>query len=368
MKKTVPILLSLILLLSSLLFVFGTSADGTDRYVLYKNDTKFSFSQYPPMLIGDELYVPSSFFLGFKNILYEYSEKYESFYFMNTETGRYFAFSFGSDGIILDGNHTSETFPVINSTIYMPLEYCADILSLKIETYEEEGVIHKRLTDLTHSLDFIELIELFDPAGRLNPVSPDNPDIPDTPPITDPSVPSSTAQTTVYLLLDIKDANYTRDIINTLEAFGEKATLFFDAATVAQKPKEIYHALICGNAVGISASGNKTAEDAKETQNVLYLLTNGLSETCLADGNAEELENAGFTVWTAILDADKTEGRDSERANEIYAASLTHERVSVKVSATEENNNLILHLLGLFSNDKRIKLAVINPGVSGTLS
>ena len=83
-KKAIIFVLCIVFALS--VFLTG-SANKTDTYVLYKNDTKFDFAEYPALNLDGELHVPSSCFIGFKDILYEYSEKYQSFYFMNTDTG-----------------------------------------------------------------------------------------------------------------------------------------------------------------------------------------------------------------------------------------------------------------------------------------
>jgi hypothetical protein len=74
MKKAITLTL-LICLLVSLFVLFTTgSANKTDTYILYKNDAKFDFAEYPAVVLENELYVPSSFFLGFENVLYEYKE------------------------------------------------------------------------------------------------------------------------------------------------------------------------------------------------------------------------------------------------------------------------------------------------------
>jgi len=357
-KKAIIFVLCIVFALS--VFLTG-SANKTDTYVLYKNDTKFDFAEYPALNLDGELHVPSSCFIGFKDILYEYSEKYQSFYFMNTDTGRYFAFSFNAPTIILDGEFIQKNFPILNSTIYMPLEYCADILSLNIETYKENNVEHIRLYDEKKSLEFIELIELFDPAGRLDPPTP-----PDLPPVTDdpiePENPIVTPseKTTVYLMIRLSDPSYSSRAIDLLYAFGERATVFFDKDTLTEFPEEVVHATAGGNSVGIFSNSEDTTLD--ETNKVLEHITNYATRICLSDDTSHESD--GYNVRNATVDCSKYSSLKSwEAAEKIYNDAMQFENPHILIDAVKSNENLLMTLLGMFANDSFVELEAIHPSL-----
>ena len=360
MKNKTAIIIALCLILLTSVLLTG-SANKTNSYVLYKNDTKFDFAEYPAINIDGEIHVPSSFFIGFKNILYEYSDKYQSFYFMNTETGRYFAFSFNASNIILDGEFTQKSFPIRNSTIYMPLEYCADILSLDIETYRENNVQRIRLHDGNVSLEFIELIELFDPAGRLDPPEPppvddpitDNPINPETPVVT----PSE--KTTVYLMIKLVDKDYVECAVDLLFAFGERATLFFDKETLLKFPEEVIHATVGGNSIGIFGEDVASLDD---TNTVLEYIINYSTRLCTTSDTSAESQ--GYTVRTPNVNCSGYSDLNSwEAAEKIYEDAMKHETPYIMIDAVKSNENLLMTLLGMFSNDNFVELETIHPSL-----
>lgn len=360
MKNKTVIIITLCLVLLTAVLLTG-SANKTDSYVLYKNDTKFDFAEYPALNIDGEIHVPSSFFLGFKDILYEYSDKYKSFYFMNTETDRYFAFSFNASNIILDGEFTQKKFPIRNSTIYMPLEYCADILSLDIETYRENNIQRIRLHDGSISLDFIELIELFDPAGRLDPPEPPPQDDPviDDPINPEKPIVTPSEKTTVYLMIKLVDKDYVERAIDLLFAFGERATLFFDKETLLEIPEEVVHAAVGGNSIGIFGDDIFALDDTNTT---LEHIINYSTRICITSDTSAE--NHGYTVRTHNVDCSEYSAFPSwEAAEKIYEDAMKHETPYITIDAVKSNENLLMTLLGMFSNDALVELETIHPSL-----
>lgn len=359
MKKKV--IISVLCIMFTLSVFLTGSANKTDSYVLYKNDTKFDFAEYPALNLDGEIHVPSSCFIGFKNILYEYSEKYQSFYFMNTDTGRYFAFSFNAPTIILDGEFTQKKFPILNSTIYMPLEYCADVLSLNIEVYKENNVQHIRLYDGRESLDFIELIELFDPIGRLDPPPPP----PIDPPVTDkpiepetPQIVAPSEKTTIYLMIKLSDPSYVSRAIDLLYAFGERATLFFNRETLLALPDEVIHAAVGGNAIGIYSS----SASLNETNTTLEHIANYSTRICLSEDTTPEQN--GYNVRHATVDcSDYSELESWKAAEKIYNDAMSSEAPHILIDAVKSNENLLMTLLGMFANDNLVELETIHPSL-----
>ncbi len=363
MKKSFVSIIILSLLFA-IFFVPSATANNTSSYVLYKNDSKFSLPEYPVEEVDSEIYVPTSFLIGFDKILYEYIPLQKSFYFINTETGRYFSYSAKVDNIIVDGTLTQISFPVINSTIYAPLEYCAEILSLQIETYKEKNVTHIRLTDGTQTLDFIELIELFDPAGRLDPppVDPPEPPVVDLPTIDPPNPPQIQKNKTVHLVIAAGNEESFKQTLDILKGFGETATLLLKDGLADAVPKQIIRALVLKNTLGIyvDESSNDVLETLRDANNSISLISNLSTRIYYKDTvpeNIQEIENAGYILWNEPDFAPK----ENESANDVYEKALEEETCTVFIDADSGNFNFLKALLGLFSNDDTVALSAITP-------
>ena len=358
MKKALRILSLIIILALTLPFVITGSATATE-YVLYKNDTKFSFDEYPAINRDGEVYVPSSFFIGFKNIFYEYSPKYESFYFMNRDTGRYFAFSFNTENIIVDGEYTQKSFPIINSTIYVPLDYCAGLLSLNVEYKKVDSVIHVRLCDGEEVLLFDELLALFAPSTPDDPITDDPITPPDHP--TPPDTPIDTKLKSVYLLLEVSSGDIAKKTSDMLRAFGERATVFFDNGTLLESPLEVYNAITAGCGVGVYASGvgEGFENEIKEANNTLEHIANFSTRFYLADTSSPTL-NGGYTPCIPMLDFSSYSSTSSSITESIYSDVISHTDSTLKIKVSEENFNTLMALVGRFANDELIELKVLN--------
>ncbi len=363
MKKrlALPLFICLVIVLG----IFLTSANSTDEYVLYKNDTKFSLPEYPAEELNGEIFVPSSFLIGFDNISYTYFQREQSYYFMNTKTGRYFSASLNINSIIVDGDFVEKTFPLINSTIYVPLEYCADILGLKTETVKDGKTLRIRVTDGSEILTFDELTELFDPA----PPSQDDPEKPPVikPPEQDPPTPPVPSENkTVYLVLTTDETSGLSEMLDTLRAFGERATVMFDEKCISSMPLEVLHAIADNNAAGIFLKEGEGLSSLRRTNESLKLISN--LSTCIytsktiKDSEAEALKKEGYILWQANVDHDSYKNLNSWiAAEEMYKKALESNSSCVMLSAAESNLNLLMALLGYFSNDEDVVLSLINP-------
>ncbi len=356
MKKTVRLILLFVIFVITACFVITGSADNTE-YALYKNDTKFSFDEYPAINLDGEIHVPSSLFIGFKNVLYEYNPKYESFYFLNKDTGNYFAFSFNTENIIVDGDFTQKSFPIINSTIYVPIDYCAGILSLKVEYKKTDDVTHIRLSDGTESLDFDELLELFAPP----PVTPDDPITPPDHP-TPPDTPIDTKKKNVYLLVELSDTQMVKKTIDIIRAFGERATLFFTNEALMSNPFEVYNAITGGNSIGICAPQDSVdpVSYIKNANMTLEHIANFSSRFYLANDRAQSIGD-GYIACIPTIDVDDYSDLSSTHiTTRIYNDAIAHSDSTVKIKATEKNFNTLMAILGLFANDELVELKVLN--------
>ena len=349
---------------------FISSATG-DSPTLYKNDTKYTIEEYPAEKKGGTVYVPVNFFIGFKNIQYQYGDNPAGFYFRNSVTGRYFSFSLTSDSIVTDGALTDVSFPIINSTVYMPLEYCAEILSLKVE-YKNGDSSKIRVSDGTHKLSFEELIELYDPTEE-----PDQPIVPE-PPTVDPGNPPSTEPPThedryLYITFDKCTGEYTSDIIELLKEKDVKATFFFDAEGIKNSPMDVLHAFVMGHSIGITAD---SPEKLKETNDVLYQVlhcyTRIVRLNCeISADEADKLTEAGYLLSTHHIDSeDWSASGTNSAARGIYNKTFERQVSVIRIVADARSTGIVKQLLYYVSGDEYVtalpvlSMAVTNMEVS----
>ncbi len=365
MKRTRRFLIALFALfaLSALLFSFLSVADG-DTPVVYRNDTKYTITEYPPELRDGTLYMPVSFFVGMSGIQYEFNVKNNSFYLRNEATGRFFSFSFDSSGIVVDNSFVNVSFPILHSTVYLPLDYCAEILSLKVERISSDGVKRVRLSDKSARLTFEELIELYDPTD------------PDKPPVITPDDPNDptdkTTERTIYITIDC--ATDSTKMINMLRDWGEKATFFFTKEAIIESPEAVLRADALGHGIGITASEalsdfGEIENTLDDTNRTLYSVLGYATRLCRfpegtdIDADTEkELSDMGYIVW------DFTEKINEEKsawtaAKEIYDATFEKDVTVVRLTSHENNVKALTQLLSFVANDEHITARVIDPTV-----
>lgn len=265
-KRLIQVFIVVIVLILSVSYV---SVATNQPPVLYKNDTKYTIDEYPAENVEGKIFVPINFFIGFDDIEYEYNNNPVGFYFRNENSGRYFSFSSSSTFIVVDGEFTDVTFPILNSTIYMPLDYCAKILSLEVEYKTIDSILRARVTDGTHKLGFEELIELYDPTEQPEDTQPTEPPtivIPEIPSVSVPETPTPENRN-LYITFDVTNGDYADSIFDLLEESGYKATFFFDAEAIRSSPQSVIRAFVEGHSIGISSTEET---GLKETNDILY--------------------------------------------------------------------------------------------------
>lgn len=333
---------------------FISAATG-DRPTLYKNDTKYTIEEYPAEKKDGEVYVPVNFFIGFKNVQYQYGDDPAGFYFRNATTGRYFSFSLTAKHIVVDGALTEVSFPIINSTVYMPLEYCAEILSLKVE-YKNGDSQKIRVSDGTHKLTFDELIELYDPTE-----SPEQPIIPD-PPTVDPVTPPPSEQPApenryLYLTFDKCDGEHTSQIVELLKDSEVKATFFFDAESIKSNPTAVLQAYVLGHSIGITADD---PEGLKEANDMLYEVLHCYTRVArlsgsISDEDAERLGESGYLLSAPHIDSeDWSSSGSSSTARGIYNKTFERQVSVIRIVADAKSTGIVKQLLYYVSGDEYV--------------
>jgi|GEM_PF-1447111 len=357
--------ISLVILFSVLITVLFSSvftyADKGEP-ILYRNDTKYSITDYPPETIDGTLHVPVNFFVGLKGIQYVYNTESAGFYLRNETTGRFISFSFNAKEILVDNNIENVIFPISHSTVYMPLEYCADILSLKIEKISDADALRIRMCDGSEKLSFKELIDLYDSNGPQNPpeITPEDPNNPTNKP----------ADRSMYITVDSCPNENTKDILKTLDDWGRKATFFFDNEGMKEYPEIVLSAFVKGHGIGISIKGENYEEDIKEAQKTLYSILNFNTrlircetEVNMSDmGMKNKLENMGYTLWPSTFDSfDRTDTKAVTAARKIYNTSFLKSMIVVRFTSSESSAKILNQLLYYMDSDKYITVEVLDP-------
>lgn len=364
MKRNRAIQIFLFAVVCILCISFLSSATG-DTPVLYRNDTKYSIEEYPAEKQDGTVYVPINFFIGFKSIQYEYSNNPAGFYFRNAETGRYFSFSSTSSFIVVDGALTDVSFPIMNSTIYMPLEYCTKILSLGVEYANSGDVQRIRVTDGTHKLTFDELIELYDPTE-----TPDQPIVTD-PSIVEPGIPSVTEPDTptpkdryLYITFDQCGGEYTEQIIALLEKNNIKATFYFDSEGIKNDPKSVIRAFVSGHSIGITA---ETTKELKCTNDVLYEVLHSYTRIAQLKNSVTateygKLAKSGYLTSIPHIDSNDWQSTGAKNtARGIYNKTFERQVSIIRIAADEKSTDITKQLLYYISGDEYVTALPISP-------
>lgn len=355
MKKTRLIVLLLFIVMSvcAIGFCF-LSAANTTTPILYRNDTKYSTTEYPVEVLEKTVYVPVSFFVGLNNIEYKFDKNNNSFYFRNKATGRFLSFSFDVEGIVVDNTFTSVVFPLMNSTVYMPLEYCADILSLKIEKDSTERI---RLCDGSEKLTFKELIELYDPSVK-----------PDDPSVINPENPEAPTEIDVdrylYITVNIDLDSDANKILDVLQDWGKKATLFFSAQAIEKNPSAVIRAFAQNHSIGILSD----TDTIEETNRVLYEVVGFCSrllrlpkDITLDDAQRESLTQKGYIIWGYTKECTATDSNSWTVARDIYNSTFLNDITVLKLDCEEHCIKTLTYILSLISDDIYIEATTITP-------
>lgn len=353
MKRYRVIQLFLVIAAFILCISFISTANG-DRPTLYKNDTKYTIEEFPAEKKDGVVYVPVNFFIGFKNVQYQYGDNPAGFYFRNSVTGRYFSFSLTADSIVTDGTLTDVSFPIMNSTVYMPLEYCAEILSLRVE-YKSGDSSKIRVSDGTHKLTFDELVELYDPTeAPEDPITPEPPSV--EPPSTGPESPEPKDRY-LYVTLDECSGEYTSQIIEELEKRDVKATFFFDSDAIKSSPMAVLEAFVKGHSIGITA---ESPEGLKDTNDALYEILHCYTRIArlgsdITDEEAEALAEAGYLLSIPNIDSEDWSASGSKSAARgIYNKTFEHRVSVIRILADKKSTGIVNQLLYYVSGDEYV--------------
>ncbi len=353
MKKTRLRALALFTVISivALSLAFITSANGSQP-IIYRNDTKYSITEYPVEIVNGVAHLPVSFFIGLKNVRYANSTRPVGFYLTNEKTGRFFSFSADVSSIMVDSELTDISFPIINSTVYLPLEYCAEILSLKIEKKTDGKATRIRVSDGSERLNFDELIELYDPTE-----TPDDPPVitPERP--LDPTPPVERDSRALHLTFNVIGASNIDEILELLDEQDTNATFFFDKDACIKNPSSLVRAFVSGHEIGIYLSDSQA--EPKSVNDAIYSVLNFYTRLCKAKTDTE-LTCESYLAIKSDFDADDWQNESArETARALYNSTFSNHDAVASFPTGEKTVATLKQLFYYLSDDEYITLDTI---------
>ncbi len=290
MKKK---LAALIAAISFLLLFICVTVYGDETVSLYKNDTKFTnYPEYPAEIINGEVFVPIYFFLNIPDVRYEYIQSTSGFYLTNRLSGQYLSYIPTSTQICLtDEVFVEKEFPLLNSTRYLPLQFAADALGLKVETLEGGSKI--RICDTNAKLSFEELIELFDPSSVPDnpPDAPIEPDVPIVdPPVTIEPDPPEPEDKYIYLTFEDAPSENTDAILDVLKNYNIKAVFFCEKEKIYEYPETVLRIVAEGHTAALHAS-------SESQKSLTGSLSGAVKEISAANLALQTVANTKSRLW-----------------------------------------------------------------------
>ncbi len=355
MKKRFLALITFFIV-SILSLTLGIYSSATaDTPVIYKNDTKYSIPNYPAEIIAGEVHVPLSFFLGLDNIQYAYSAEHLSFYLRNKKTGSFFSYSFETDDVLVGTKIENTKFHFANDTVYLPLEYCAGLLDLKLESHRDGRASHVRLVDGTEQLTFKELIELYAKQSEN-----DDPDV-ITP--TDPIAPTEKpVERQLFITVDVSSVGEAERMLDSLSAYKKSATLFFEESVIKENPLLPVRAFVEGHGIGI-ISNHGEIEEIKRVNLSVYstLFFNTRLIRTKDEGVVGELEEKGYILCEKGFDYEEHPNTSAkEIARNFYNSTFSNKRTVIRLDTSEKSYNVLKSILSFISDDEYINTQIFD--------
>lgn len=350
MKRIRLAVLFSIIAVVMLCLAFISTASG-DRPILYRNDTKYTISDYPAETVDGKLYVPVSFFVGLNNIQYKFSSDPAGFYLRNTVTERYLSFSSNVDSIVVDGTLIDVKFPIMNSTVYMPLDYCAEILSLKVEKRNDGKIKRVRVSDGTQKLDFSELIKLYETTEKPDDPSVIEPERPGDPVVTVPQTDRS-----IYVTVNGCD-EYTDAVLDVLKSKNTKMTFFFDQEGIQAYPEAVIRCFVAGHSIGVLGD---TPEKVHTANEALSSVLNFKTRLCRITGDITEEEikkmiSLGYILWDSNVEVEANDSRTPKNiARYVYNKTFENDVTTVSIGSSDKIAKTVEQIIYYIDGDEYI--------------
>lgn len=341
-------------------FAGVTTAAPLANPMIYYNDSTWAREDRCPLkTIDDEYYVPLVIFAQLDDTKVRVNNNLNTFVISHGDL--YVSFD-ASTGIATDQDDTYlyiRTYKLDYGERYVPAKTVCDLLGFDFETYTSKLTfdVAARITDGTQESSFEELLAKYNP-NMLKSEADTTTAVSDT--SSEETV--STSKTAIeqptkilgnriiYITVDSGVNAYTGGILDTLLAYGCKATFFIDRKQITDYPLTLARIVSEGHKLALKPSAEKTEnftdiedfiKEFDDTNELLYRIYKIKTRTVRPDSSvytntalsnemySEKLENAGYTIWNANVS--RVDGIKSNDA-----------AIETMIDAIWKNNTLVL--------------------------
>ena len=362
-RKSLSFIIAAIFVLTAALALFDTiNAMPLDEPLLYYNDSTWAREDRCPLkLIDGEYYVPLVIFAQLDDTKVRVNNSLNTF--VISHSGMYVSFDASTD-IATDQSDNYlyiRTFKLDYGERYVPAKTVCKYLGFGYDSYTSKltGEVAVRITDGTEELSFKELLQKYNPTLLKT-----EEDVKTTESQTVSHEISSSAATsgadsqpvkilgnrTIYITIDSGINSNTGSILDTLAAYGYKATFFVDKSHITDYPLTLARIISEGHKLGLKpdtddvsvyASTESFIDELDSTNELLYrvykIKTRTVRPDALAYSNNElaaditngVLSEYGYAVWNATV----------ARADGLKANNTATEDM---INAIWNNNTLVL--------------------------
>lgn len=341
------------IMLSVSLLIGRIYAMPLDEPLLFYNDNTWSREDRCPLkIIEGEYYVPLVLFAQLDDTKVRVNNNLNSFVVSH---GDYYVSFDATTGIAI--NEEGEYLYAVTYTLdygerYIPAIFACKYLDYGYEVFTNKysGKTALRITDGSENLSFDELLEKYNPK-ILSEEKPVDTTSETTTAKDSTSVTTKTEQQNpqkilgnriIYLTIDGGITNYTGAVLDTLSAYGYKATFFIDKDDITDYPLTLARIISDGHKLGIRpntadvsayADIQSFIKELDETNELLYRVYKTKTRTVRPDALAynnsslvsglysDALAQKGYVMWNASTK--KVDGiKESETATDELIESI----------------------------------------------
>ena len=247
--------------------------------------------------------------------------------------------------VVGDNAQYKATTVVANGTVYIPVQFTAQILDFEYDYYPDTPLIRvKRADDIPHTMfRYIAknavpgLLEEYN-AKKVSQEKVDQ-----------PVTQQETKKQSLRLTFNIENGENFGKILSSLSTYGFKGTFFIDQTAIPRCENEIRRAIVQGHSIGILAENadNLTPANAKlfdvaKTKTRLVRFKGG-SES-LTDADVEKTISLGYRLWDSNIVPGGTSA-SSIASNAIRSLSSTSRSLVLALSDSDVNVSALTRIL-----------------------
>lgn len=319
MKRHIARITLFIMLISlcSFLFAVPTAAEG--EVFVAAGNTVLPLSDARPMRSNGTWYIDYQCFSeGTLKMNTSYNAAEGKLVLYNWDTTLIFDIYNSTAYVVGDNVQYKAATVVANGTVYIPVQFTAQILDFEYDYYPDVPLIRiKRADDIPYAM--FQYIAKSAIPGLLeeynNKKATQNN-------VTRPTVQEVTKKQTLRLTFNIENGKNFGKILSTLSSYGFSGTFFIDQRAIPQCENEIRKAIVQGHSIGILASNiddlspsNAKLFDIAKTKTRLVRFKGGSKS--LSDEDVEKIIALGYRLWDANIYPTGTS------ASRIYSNAVT---------------------------------------------